>query len=302
MERAAEAAGNQLETSAGPSVRVVVDSSVCLTPSEGDALGMTVVPLVITMHGQQYRDLLDLTQSDFYGVLRNGERPSSSAPSPGSYLEAFRRVEGDILCLTPPAGISAAHRCALLAQEMAAADRPERGIAVVDAHTAGPGLRLLALDAARLAAGGRSLSELTSWLERQREQTSIIASLPTLEYLARSGRVPQVASWGGSVLRVITVVRYADGRGSLQQLVRGPDRAHRVLVDQALASIDGNGAVRYRPVVFHADAESDAQRLASDLRAARPGLDVDVSGFTPAMGVHTGPGVVGVAYYEQRTQ
>jgi DegV family protein with EDD domain len=301
MARAAGAPGNQLETTASRKVRIVVDSSVCLTPGEGDALGMTVVPLVITMHGEQYRDLLDLTQRDFYRVLRNGGRPSSSAPSPGSYLEAFRIEAEDVLCLTPPAGISAAYRCAMLAQEMAAADQPERVISVVDAHTAGPGLRLLALDAARLAAQGQDLAEIKLWVERQRARTSIIASLPTLEYLARSGRVPQVASWGGSVLRVITVVRYADGRGSLHQLVRGSERAHRVLVDAALPSINGSDAVPYRPVVFHADAESDAHRLAGDLRAARAGLMVDVSGFTPAMGIHTGPGVVGIAYYEGRT-
>ncbi len=300
MVRFAGAAGMELAATASRKVRIVVDSSVCLTPSEGDSLGLTIVPLVITMHGRHYRDLLDLTQPDFYRVLRNGARPSSSAPSPGSYLDAFRSVEEDIICLTPPAAISAANRCAVLAQEMAAADRPERTIVVVDAHTAGPGLRLLGLDAARLAAQGQSLGEVKGWVERQRERTSIVASVPTLEYLARSGRVPQVASWGGSVLRVITVVRYADGRGSLQQLVRGSDRAHRVLVDQALAGIDGGHAEHYRPVVFHADAETDGQRLASDLRAARPGLDVDVSGFTPAMGIHTGPGVIGVAYYEQR--
>jgi fatty acid-binding protein DegV len=123
--------------------------------------------------------------------------------------------------------------------------------------------------------------------------------LESVDYLARSGRVPQIASWGGSVLKLRPVVRFRDGEGSLASVVRSSRAGLRRLLDMirddaARAGGDNEGA-RVVCTVFHGDALELAEELRHAAMAELQEARFTLSEFTPAMGVHTGPGVVGYA-------
>lgn len=284
----------------GPPVHLVVDSSTCLDPAGAAEAGVSVVPLHIVCDGRSHRDMLDLLPTEFYRSLREGVGiHSTSAPSTGDYLSAFQQAPGDVLCLTCAASITSMFQAASLAAEMAAEEG--RRVEVVDTGTAAGGLRLLTLRAARLAAEGRPAGEIARAIRDLSRRVRIFGALETIEFLARSGRVPQVASLGARALGVRPVVRFARGRGGLVQLARGPDGARRALerILARRAEKDGAGPDGERLVatVFHADAIDEARLLAERLEERFPRADLSISEFTPAMGVHTGPGLVGHAFF-----
>jgi fatty acid-binding protein DegV len=129
----------------------------------------------------------------------------------------------------------------------------------------------------------------------------VFGVLETTSYLVRSGRIPQLASWGTTLLRVRPLVRLAQGQGSLVQLVRGRSGTRRGLqrVTERVARADGvdiEGRL-LRCAVFHGDAGPDAELLRDALVHVFPAARIELREFTPAMGVHTGPGVLGTAFY-----
>ncbi len=279
-------------------VRIVVDSSTCLSPEEARELGVTVVPMRIVVDGRSYRDLIDISPTEFYRSLREAKvRHTTSAPTPGDYLEAFQAVPGDVLCLTVASSISSMYQAATSAAGMALGRRVE----VVDSGTAAGGLRLLAEDAARAARNGSLLEEVAQRARGLSRRIQVLGVLGSLEHIARSGRIPQLASWGTSVLRVMPLGRLTTGKLGLVRLVRGWRAAIQALEVEITrgAADQGAGAAGkgLRCTIFHADALEVAQQLTERLRQTVPEAELGLSEFTPAMGVHTGPGLLGAAFF-----
>ena len=174
-------------------------------------------------------------------------------------------------------------------------------VEVVETGTAAGGMRLVALAAARLAAAGLPLAEVAGRVRDLAVRVQMAGMLETVEFLARSGRVPGVAHWGSSLLRVRPVIRFGGGRGGLVALVRSPRRG---LAELARLTRDGAARQGAGPAgeglvctVFHGDAQELAGDLLDRLRGDLPAADLSLSEMTAAMAVHVGPGVVGVALY-----
>lgn len=290
-------------SSAASVVSVVVDSSTCLDPASARDLGITVVPMHIVVDGRGYRDLVEVSPEEFYRSLRNNGKAahSTASPSVGEYVQAFEAAHGDVLCLTVAAKLSSM----LQSASVAAQSIEGRRIEVLDSGTAAGGLRLLALRAARLAQAGQGLDEIAADVRSIAPRVRMFGMLDSIEYLARSGRVPQVASWTAGKLGVKPVIELTGGSGKLVTLARGAAAGRRALADTLLkrtardgAGDEGEGIVA---TVFHADALDEAEALEADLKERLPGGEFSISQFTPAMGVHTGPGVLGHAFYVDTT-
>jgi fatty acid kinase fatty acid binding subunit len=290
-------------SSAASVVSVVVDSSTCLDPATARDLGITVVPMHIVLDGRGYRDLVEVSPDEFYRSLRANAKGSNSTASPsvGEYVQAFEAAPADVLCLTVTGKLSSMMQSATIAAEAVEGKR----IRVVDSGTAAGGLRLLALRAAQRARAGVELDELAADVQRLAPRVRMFGMLDSIEYLARSGRVPQVASWTAGKLGVKPVIELTGGSGRLVTLVRGAAAGRRALADTLLkrTAKDGAGEAGEGIVatVFHADALDEAEALEADLKERLPGGDFSISQFTPAMGVHTGPGVLGHAFYVDTT-
>ena len=129
----------------------MVDGGAAL--QEDPERGIVVVPQRITVEG---REFIDDGNSEayaaFYALLRAGGLTATSTPSPGSYLEAFRRTDAaTIVCLTIPEHWSAMHSTATLAAGMLEAEEGRRRVTVIDTGTAVAGFSLVARCAAALA-------------------------------------------------------------------------------------------------------------------------------------------------------
>jgi DegV family protein with EDD domain len=278
-------------------VRVVVATSTCITVEQANQLGITLVPLRIGVDGRDYRDMIDIEPAELYRLLRQGVMPTTASPSVGDYGAAFEAAPGPVLCLTVGSRISAMDSAARLAAEDAGA----REVEIVETGTAAGGLRLVALAAARLAGDGLALAPLGERVRAICARVEMSGMLETVEYLARSGRVPEIARWGTSVLRVRPVVRFDAGSGRLATLVRTPlkgvDEMRKLVREGARRQGAGPCGEGVACTVFHGDAAGLAEELERRLREDLPAADLSISEMTAAMAIHVGPGVVGEAFY-----
>ena len=85
-------------------VSIVVDSAASLPSNMVQESGFHVVPMTLNFGEEVYADGCNLSPTEFYSMLKKSQvLPTTSAPSPARFMEAFRRAAQDtesVLCLT----------------------------------------------------------------------------------------------------------------------------------------------------------------------------------------------------------
>jgi len=282
-------------------VAIVTDTTACIPQEQVAKYDIEVVPVQLIFEDKAYRDGIDISPSEFYALLRQAKKlPTTSASSPDPYLEAYRKASQraeSILCLTEPSGFSAMFNSALVAKQMAKSTLPNVTIEVLDCTTAAAGQGLVALAAAKAAASGKNLNEVMETAKNIMDRVSLFATLDTLHYLVKSGRVPQAAALVNSLLKIkpIFTLNHAEARTvALPRTI--PSAMKRMLKMMEKKVVKG------RPLlvaVMHADAPDKAVDLRNRIASQFDCAELFITEFTPVMGVHTGPGLLGVAFYSE---
>ena len=284
-----------------PSVAIVTDSTSCLPQEEVERYGIEVVPVKLVYEGRVYRDGQDLTPEEFYRLLREARKlPTTSPASPGDYLEVFRRVgekARSILCISVSAKLSGMFDSARAAVELARESLPRTAIQVLDSGTAAMAQGFVVLAAARAARAGKGLQEVMETATRIMPRVELVAVLDTLHYLARGGRVPKVAVWATSLLQIKPILILSGGEVGLLERVHTRKRALSRLVVIMREKVGEKRPLHVS--VFHANALGDALALREEIIREFQPQELYLTQFTSVMGVHTGPGVVGLAYYAE---
>ncbi len=282
-------------------VAIVTDTTACVPREQVNQYDIEVVPVPLIINGKTYRDGIDITPTEFYGMLRRAKKlPTTSASSPNPYLEAYRnasRKAHNVLCLTAPARFSAMFNSARTAMETAKTTLKNVTIEVMECTTAAAGQGLVALAAARAAAAEKTLKEVKQTVISVMSRVNLFATLDTLHYLARSGRVPQAAALVNSILSIkpIFTLNHAGPR------TLALPRSMKSAIDRML-KLMGKAAKKGQHLhvaVMHADAMVEAVNLKDMILSQFECQEIYITEFTPVMGVHIGPGLVGVAFYEE---
>lgn len=268
-------------------VQVVTDSSARLSPEVLSRCGIRVVPLHVLLDGDDLRDGSDEMPSDLY--QRNA---STAGASPAELTAAYR----DALERSGGAGVVAVHLSAELSStagsaEHAAAQFGGR-VRVVDSRSAAMGTGFVALAAARAAAEGADLNTVAAETESAVRRIRAYIVVQRLENLRRSGRIGTAASWLGTALALKPLLRIEDGALVLAQRVRTTSKAIAAMIEQVL---DAVGEGRAALAVHHVDNPAAAEQVAATLASALPACGAPiVTDLGPVLGVHLGPGAVGV--------
>ena len=277
---------------------VVSDSSVSLPAHVTRGLPLFFAPLEVRIGGRVYADGVDIAPAEFYELLRtSAELPTTAAPSPGAFLDAIRRagrVADEVVCITLSTELSAAHSAAEEAVRLAGTQLPHLRVSLVDSRSAGTAQGLIALDAARLAASGASASDVLARTEQRVGDTHFIGYLNTLYYLWRGGRVPRLFMWMGSVLNLKPILQLSAGRIGM---VERPRTEAKALARLTAIAAERTGGRPTRAAVMHAAEPEKAEMLAEQLQARLQIEELFITEFTPAIGAHTGPGLVGCAFH-----
>jgi DegV family protein with EDD domain len=285
----------------------VVTDSACSLPAElARQAGIVIVPLWLTIGGRQYRDG-ELSLEEV--VRRLPEGVTTAGPSPGELAQGVEQADqGDgVVVLTVSQRMSAVYQAARLATRLL----DGKDVRVVDTRTAAGGQGLVVLAASGAAQAGASLGQVVAEAERAASGARLVATLPSLEHLARGGRVPGAAAWGARWLGLNPMFEFVDGKARPLRPARGQEQACARAVSM-LARSAPKAAGRPRELnvaALHALAPDVAERLLGQvgelgqLGQLGQGADGGAGGtsfaapFSSVMVAHTGPGLVGLAWW-----
>ena len=265
-------------------VALITDSSACLPPSVRRRYDVGVVPILVQIDGEEFRDGVDLDPSALYRAVEEGTPVKSAAPSPLDYLDAIEAAgDGPVVVVTPAEEFTRMHRNAVLGAELSG-----RPVSVVDSRSAAGAQGLVVLAAAEAGEAGGAIDDAVAAAEAAASAAELVAWIESLEYLRTSGRVPAFTLGLAAHLGVRPVFRMRAGTAERVALPRSDDAALRRVVREWRA---GGGPSASRAAVFHAGRPELADRLAEQL-----GVETIVSEFSAAMAIHTGPGTIGLAW------
>ncbi len=297
-ERGEEGQRPIVELQAQPNtVAVLCDSTADLPESVRREHGIEMAPLQVLFGDRVYRDQVDLSTDEFYQLLQSDpHHPTTSQPPPRAFVEALDRIRSDrpSIIVTVSRGVSGTYTSA----QSGAALAPHPRVEVFDSQSASLGLGMMTLNAARLASRGAKLEEILAWLKRWREDSGLVISLQTLEYLRRGGRIGAAKSLIGGLLGLRPIIADKDGKIVPVANARGEAEAFDRAIALVKSKLEEGERVRLGLVEMATSGALD--RVEKALTQSFDVIELIRAPATGVVGVHTGPGAWGVFYQRVR--
>jgi DegV family protein with EDD domain len=277
-------------------VRIVTDSTADMSPHLARELGVTVVPLSVIFGGEVLKEGYEIGHDLFYHRLVRGKvLPTTSAPSVGDFMQAYETLlagdEDEVVSIHLSSKLSATCNNARQAAEKLG-DRVGR-VQIVDSQLVSLGMAFVVAGAARAASEGASSDEVSTIAERMIPRVRIHVVLDTLEFVRRGGRIGRARAFLGNMLRVKPILFIREGEVHPGERVRTKSQAH----ERIFQIVTSYPRVEEAAVAYSTNAQ-EANEMAKRLREALPGVNCGVSRLGPVIGVHAGPGVLGVGVLE----
>lgn len=273
-------------------VRIVSDTACDLPDQMADEHGIVLVPLHVRFGGVELVDRRELGGKEFWArCAAQDELPTTAAPSPGAFQEAFEdlaaRGASAVVCVTLSSKLSATNEAAVQAARSVAATVP---VEVVDSMSASLGEGLVALAAAEAAAGGAALGDVVAAAGSACRRLSVFGTLDTLENLKKGGRIGGAAAALGTLLSIKPVIEVRNGVVEQESRQRTRAKSLRYLADK----VHSAGPLE-RLAAMGADAQDfdDFVKMLGDVPLRHPLFVGDIG---PVVGTHAGPGTIGVAW------
>lgn len=277
-----------------PSIAIVTDTDASLPREVAARHGIRQVPIMIQFGTESLKTDFDIDDAQLFArVDREGTLPTTSAPSPGQFAEAYEEAFAGgadaVLCFCVSSEISATYAAAVTARDT----MPGRKITVVDTLSLSMGQGYMVLAAAEAVAAGASVEEAVARAQAVGERTYLYAALSTLKYLAMSGRVSGLKAGMANLLSIKPILTIQEGKLDLLEQVRTQKRSWARTIELAAEAVGGRPVERL--AIIHVAVPEQARRFQEQVQSA---LSYDgavlFTELTPGLSVHAGAGVVGV--------
>lgn len=275
-------------------VAVVTDSAANLSRQMAEEWDVEIIPLQIQMDGESLRDGVDIQPLEFFRRLaERSYRLRTSQPPLGEFLKVYRRLQEKAEAIVS-VHVAGRYSGTFQTARIAAAELAPFPIEVIDSGTIAMAQGFVVLAAARAAAAGQSLAEVVRKAREAIPKVDLFAVLETLEYVVRGGRLAWAARMLDNFLRVKPLVRVQGNEVGIIGHARTRAQALRKLLE-TLSERVGEASVRI--AVLHTGAVEEAMRLKEEIAARFRCVEILIEPVTPVLGVHAGPGALGIACY-----
>lgn len=280
-------------------IAIVTDTCASIPHALAESLQIELVPYYIHRGHETLRDEIDITAEEFYQWLPSATQlPTTANPGPGDYLQAFERVSArasQIVVLTMTSKGSGAYQSAQIAREIAATQLPHLRIHVLDTLQVAMVHGWAAVEAARAAQNDAGIEEVLAAAQRVSQTGCMLKTADTLRYLYLGGRIGRAKHLLGTLLNVKPIISMEDGIivpvGTARSIPHAMSRMIELMAERGAAQMP------IKVAVTHAAAPERAAALLKMVLAAFECVEVLVTQLSPALGVHTGPGCVGVNFF-----
>ncbi len=277
-----------------PELALITDSTAYIPADLVAKYKLLVAPQVVIWDGQEMRDGIDILPAEFYARLKTSKTmPTTSQATIASFTTLFeplvaRGVPILSILLSP-------HLSGTIASaEQAKKEFPGARIEIVNSQAVAMALGYQVLAAARAAEAGATFDEVLAVANRVKAQTGVVFLVDTLEFLHRGGRIGGAARLMGSALNLKPLLELRDGRVEPLDKVRTRAKARERLLEVVEERVRGKKNLRL--AALHASAEEDAQSLLVEASERMQPVEQYLTAVSPAVGTHTGPGTLGLAY------
>ena len=272
-------------------IHLVTDSTSDISPSEAQALGVHVVPLIVRFGEEQYRDGVDIDPDQFYARLEDsGVHPTTSQPSPDVFATLYTTLLADPADQVVGLHISSKLSGTLQSATLAAQGFDPGRIHLVDTESVSGGLQLLVRAALDDIRAGDPANVVAEKAARRRSKVTIVVLLDTLTYLHRGGRIGRAQAFVGSLLNVKPLIGVRDGEVVPLARLRSRSKGIDMIVEHV------RGCLPLRSLAeFHAAAAESMVDLEARVGAAVSYVTAVLGRIGPVVGAYSGPGGLGVA-------
>lgn len=274
-------------------IALLVDSGTDVPQSVVDQYGIYMLPLNIIYKNRVYTDKVDITPEQVYERL-DQEIPSTSLPDGEAVTKVFEQIQSDgfekVLAVTISSGLSGTYNIVRLISE----NFTTLETYVLDTKNIGIGSGLQAIRAAELIAADTKWNQLKTILIDGVTKSTVFFNVATLEYLQKGGRIGLVASIVGNALKLNPIIScnkegvyytVAKSRGRKKSLEKTIELVKKFVGDHKKIVLG----------VAQGKAEEEAKEFYNKLLEAFPHAEKMYFGtISPALVVHTGPGLLGV--------
>ncbi len=277
-------------------IAIIADSACDLPAEIIKKMGIKILPLKVIYPEGVYHDRVDIQPEDVYRRMP-GEIPTTSLPSLEEIKAAIDNIRNEgfthVLAISLSSNLSGTFQ----AIKVVASEIDDLVIRMFDSKTLSIATGWMVMEAARNIAAGMNLDKILENLKKMQSKINIYYVVETLEYLRRGGRIGQVAGMLGEFFHFKPIISVNDeGTYFTYCKTRGRNKS----IEKLMEIIEEHAAGQpFRLAVMHGGAKKEAEKMLERLRKLPNIKEIIFSDISPALGVHTGPGLLGVSYCDE---
>jgi len=271
-------------------IRIVTDSTCDLPDDVVNKYKLSVLPLHINQGDQTFLDGVNMTREEFYRRLPDFKpAPTTAAPSPETFRQKYEQLADEGAQSILSIHISESLSATINSASMAAEQFKRIPVTVLDSSQLSLGLGFIVTKAVQMAELGHKAEEILESLHELMKRTYVFASLKTLEYLRRSGRMHFALARLGEILQIKPLLHMNQGKPTAHR-ARTQSRATECLMDWL-----NEYAPYERLAVVHAGVQAEAEAMHERVKGFLPDGEIPIVQITPVLGSHLGIGALGFA-------
>ncbi len=289
---------------------VIMSDSCCDLPADLRArFGVEYVPMRIIYGDTDIPADLDWKQisfGEFYDLMRSGVRVRTAQVNAEEFKKAFAahlEKGKDVMYIACSSALSNSYTSSLAARDELASLYPEGKVVCIDSRNACMGLGLICMTASDLRAEGKSIEETAAYIESHKQEVNQFATVESLNYLKRAGRVSTTSAVFGGLLQVKPIIiSDVDGQNVAVEKVKGRKNSIVRLADKFAEAY--KSGPHQRICIVHADCAEGAEELKALVKERMPesGTEIITAGIGPIIGATTGPGTLAVYCYGEEVK
>jgi DegV family protein with EDD domain len=280
-------------------VGILTDTTASIPPALAKQLQIEMIPYYVHRGLDTLRDMIDVQPEPFARYLAQTDRlPTTSNPSIGDYLTGLKHLAErtkEIVALTMTSKGSGAYQACRAAVEVLRERLPDVRVEVIDTLKAAMSQGWAAIEAARSALEGKSLDEVVDRARDVAQKSTMIMTGDTLKYLYMGGRIGKAQHLVGSLLNIKPLIGMEDGVIVGLGAARTRAKAYAKIVEMMCQQVGAQARIKI--AYTHVAAEAEAAQLREMVATRFECVETITTWLSPVLGVHSGPGTVGVNFY-----
>lgn len=275
-------------------VAIVTDGTCSLTPAQGEQLGIHIAPIYVALGEKTYRAGIDLDSEEFYRFLSASKKlPTTAQPTVTDFVNIYNKLAEEaeeIVTIVISHHMSATIQSA----EMAREQFDKVPVHIIDSESTSLGLGMMAIAAARAAEQGQNAQAILELVENLKQKINVIFTVKTLEYLHKGGRIGGATAFLGTAMDIKPILYIKNGR--IEPLER--QRTRKRSISRLVELMEKN--VGEKPVhvaILHGNVPEESRQLEQSIRSQFNCVELITSDMGPVIGVHAGPGTLGLVFY-----